>query len=199
MFPRLIINWHHELVERQFMRIYRREIHKLIVRMPPRHTKSLFISRAVPAWWLGQNPEDEIISATYAGELALDHGRAVRNWMATERYQGIFPNVSLASDSRSSSRFNTNKDGIYISVGIGGAITGRGANCLLMDDLYKDRAAADSKAIRKQVLDFYEAVASTRLQPNAVEILTMTSWNDSGLDSILIKKGIEAMSKKAAK
>ena len=129
------LGWHIEALAKKLEAVERGEIKRLMVFMPPRHCKSLLCSQFFPSWYLGRHPDKQVITATYGDDLARDFGRKVRNLIATQEYHSIFPKVSLAEDSAAIGKFNTSEDGVYIATGIGGAITGRGADCLTGDTL----------------------------------------------------------------
>ena len=101
--------------------------------MPPRHGKSELASRRFPAWYLGRYPSEQIIAASYNSDLANDFGREVRNIVNSPDYRNVF-DVELSQDSKAANRWHTNKQGMYVAAGVGTAVTGRGANILLIDD-----------------------------------------------------------------
>lgn len=111
------------------------EIKRLLVTMPPRAGKSQIASRLFPAWYLGRNPNKNIIFTTYGQDFADDFGRQVRNYIANDKYSAVFPEVKLSSDSASVKKFSLNSGGGYFAVGAGGAITGRGADCIAEGEL----------------------------------------------------------------
>ena len=117
--------------------------------MPPRHTKSEFASNLFPAWMMGRNPKIKIIEATHTAELSYNFGRKVRNLFDQQEFQDVFPDVKLAEDSKASGRFNTNKGGEYFAAGVGGAITGRGADLLIIDDPHSEQDAINENNFDK--------------------------------------------------
>lgn len=120
-------------------------IKRLVIAMPPRHGKSLLSSQNFPAWYLGRHPDRSIITSTYAQELASDFGRRVRNLVADPLHSDVFPKCRLTGDSAAVHRFNLKAGGAYFAVGVGGPITGRGADLLLIDDAVKNREEAYSE------------------------------------------------------
>jgi intein/homing endonuclease len=126
----------------------------LIVMMPPRHGKSQTTSIYFPSWYLGKNPDKHIITASYSGELALDFGGKTRGILEDQAFKQIF-DVNLKIDEKAKGRWLTDKGGSYTSVGVGGAITGRGANILLIDDPIKNREEAESQLIRNKHWDWF--------------------------------------------
>lgn len=159
-----------------------------MVTMPPRHGKTWTTSHLFPAWFIGRNPEQYVIATTYAQEFADDMGRAVRNIVADPLFAEVFPGCRLADDSASIRRFATKAGGSYFAVGAGGPITGRGADLLLIDDPIKDRESADSEALRRQLRDWYTAVAYTRLMPGGRIVLIQTRWREDDLAGWLLKE-----------
>jgi predicted phage terminase large subunit-like protein len=156
--------------------------------VPPRHGKSMLTSEHFPPWMLGRNPSQSIVCATYAQDLADDFGRKVRNQMVDPLYAQIFPACKVSPDSASVSRIATEAHGNYFAVGIGGPLTGRGANVLLIDDPHKDRADAESPVMRKRAKDWFQSVAYTRLMDNGAVILMMTRWHEDDLAGWLLKE-----------
>ena len=141
IWPEFICGEHHKIFAQKLEDIAKGKINRLIVNMPPRHTKSEFASTYFPAWFMGKFPNKKIMQTTHTGELAVRFGRKVRNLMDGEDYKGIFPDVSLSADSKSAGRWETNKGGEYFAAGVGGAITGRGADLLIIDDPHSEQDA----------------------------------------------------------
>jgi hypothetical protein len=148
----------------------------------------MLTSEHFPAWYLGRNPDTSIVCATYAQDLADDFGRKVRNQMIDPLFGEIFPECVVSSDSASVSRLSTEQHGNYFAVGIGGPLTGRGANVLLVDDPHKDRADAESVVMRKRAKDWFQSVAYTRLMDGGAVILMMTRWHEDDLAGWLLKE-----------
>jgi len=183
---------HHRLIARKLEAVERGEIDRLMIFMPPRHGKSMLASEFFPAWYLGRNPDHYVVAATYGQELADDFGRKVKNQLIEPAYQGIFPGVTLADDSKSSKRFHVNgseggfehqvtQRGAYYAVGVGGPLTGRGAHLMLIDDPIKNRDDADSEIVRKKLKDWYTSTAYTRLMPGGKIIVIQTRWHEDDL------------------
>jgi len=179
-YPDYDINWHHRVLASKLEGIEQGKIKKLAVFMPPRHGKSELTSLQFPAWMLGRKPNTRIIMSSYNDNLATDFGRRTRNLVDTQEYRNVF-DIRLAQDSTSAGRWNTNKGGYYVSVGIGGAATGKGADILIIDDPHKNRKEAESPLKRKEVLEWYRSVAKTRLSPEGAVILVLTRWHDADL------------------
>ncbi len=177
---------HHKIICEKLEAVERGEIDRLMIFAPPRHTKSELASRRFPAWYLGRNPKKQIITATYSGDLASDFGRDVRNIVAEQEYLNLFPKVHLRDDSKAANRWHTNHGGVYVSVGVGGAIMGRGAHIALIDDPLKNRKEADSETIRDGIWDWYTSTLYTRLMPGGAIVLIQTRWHEDDLAGRLL-------------
>ena len=119
VWPEFISGRHHKIMAQAFERVARGECKRLIINMPPRHTKSEFASYLLPAWFLGKYPNKKIIQSSNTGELAVGFGRKVRNLVDTEVYREIFPELTLQQDSKAAGRWNTSKGGDYFAIGVG--------------------------------------------------------------------------------
>jgi len=159
--------------------VERGELRRLILCLPPRHGKSVSAARLFPAWALGRDPRRNIVLASYGAELAEGHSRAARAFVASERFP--FPETRLASDSTAVARWNTSAGGGMLAVGVHGALTGFGADVAIVDDAFKDRAEADSEAIREAVWRWFGEVLLTRLSPRGAVILVGTRWHPDDL------------------
>jgi predicted phage terminase large subunit-like protein len=179
---------HHKLIVDRLEAVERGETKRLMIFLPPRHGKSWLASQIFPAWYLGRHPEREIISATYGQELSDHFGRRVRTMVSDPLHRAIFSQFRLANDPASMRQFNTTAGGSYYAVGRGGAITGRGADLLLIDDPLKDQEEASSDVIRGDLHDWYTAVAYPRLQPGAAVVLISTRWHEDDLAGRLLRQ-----------
>jgi predicted phage terminase large subunit-like protein len=168
---------HHHLICDALERVEAGKCKRLMVCMPPRHGKSELTSRRFPAWFLGRNPHRSIIAASYNSELAGDFGRDVRNISREQEFKNLFE-MRLAEDSTAAGRWHTNGGGGYVAAGVGTAITGRGANVLLIDDPFKDRESADSERMRDRTYNWYLSTAYTRLEGGLSENDEDDLWND---------------------
>jgi predicted phage terminase large subunit-like protein len=130
MWPSFISGRHHAKMAEAFEKVANGEIKRLIINMPPRHTKSEFASYLLPAWFLGKNPGKKVIQTSHTAELAVGFGRKVRNLVDTDAFHDVFPDLVLQSDSKAAGRWNTSKGGDYFAIGVGGAVTGKGADCV---------------------------------------------------------------------
>lgn len=172
-------------------RVERGECKRLIIEAPPRHTKSELASRRFPAWYLGRNPDRQLITSTYSGEFAADFGRDVRSIVDSTECSVLFPHLKLRDDSKAANRWHTQDGGVYISVGVGGAITGRGAHLALIDDPFKNRQEADSELIRESVWKWYSSTLRTRLMPGGAIVLILTRWHEDDLAGRLLEKAAQ--------
>ena len=182
---------HIQLIAKNLEMLEKNEINRLAVFMPPRHGKSMLCSEFFPAWYLGNNPNEFVIQSTYAQELADDFGRKVRNQIVSPDFNSVFPQVGLRSDSTSAKRFHTMQGGTYSAVGAGGAITGRGAHLLIIDDPIKGREDAESEVQRKNLIEWYKSVAYTRLQPGGKIIIIQTRWHQDDLAGHILNESKE--------
>jgi len=134
MWPSFIAGRHHARMAEAFERVVAGTCKRLIINMPPRHTKSEFASYLLPAWFLGKFPNKKVIQTSHTAELAVGFGRKVRNLVDTDQYHKVFPDLVLQADSKAAGRWNTSKGGDYFAIGVGGAVTGKGADLLIIDD-----------------------------------------------------------------
>jgi predicted phage terminase large subunit-like protein len=186
VWPNAILGAHHEKVASAFDRIANGTLKRLIINMPPRHTKSEFASYLLPAYLMGRDPRTKAIEATHNSELAVRFGRKVRDLMDMDVYKEVFPEVSLKQDSKAAGRWDTNKGGEYFAVGVGGAMTGRGADILIIDDPHSEQDAQSDLAL-DNCWEWYSSGPRTRLQPGGAVVLVMTRWGTKDLTARLIK------------
>lgn len=186
VWPEAIFGAHHTKMADAFNRIADGTLKRLIVNMPPRHTKSEFSSYLLPAFIMGRKPKTKIIQATHTGELAVRFGRKVRNLMDGEAYKQIFPDVALRADSKAAGRWDTDHGGEYFAVGVGGAMTGRGADLLIIDDPHSEQDALSELAM-ENAWDWYTSGPRQRLQPGGAIVIVMTRWNTKDLTARLVK------------
>jgi len=175
-------------------------ISRLMIEMPPRHGKSEMASRKFPAWLMGRRPDTRVILASYGADLASKHSREVRNLIMSQRYQALFGGLSskdepveLSADSRSVAAWDVAAPhrGGMVAVGVGGGITGLGADLLILDDLFKNREEAESEGRREFVDDWYKSSAYTRLEQYSAIILFFTRWHPDDQAGRLIKRMAE--------
>ena len=181
---------HHKIMADAFERVANGELKRLIINMPPRHTKSEFASYLFPAWFLGRYPEKKIIQTAHTAELAVGFGRKVRNLINNPDYQKIFKGIELSTDSKAAGRWNTNKGGDYFAIGVGGAVTGKGADVLVIDDPHSEQEAAVgayNPEVYDKVYEWYTSGPRQRLQPGGAIIIVMTRWSKRDLTGQIIK------------
>lgn len=154
---------------------------------PPRHTKSELASRRFPAWYLGRNPDRQVIFSTYAQDFADDFGRDVRGIVSGDEYGRLFE-TAVRDDSRAANRWHTTTGGVYVAVGAGGPITGRGAHLAIIDDPVKNRDDADSETIRNRIWKWYTSTLRTRLMPGGAIVLILTRWHEDDLAGRLLEQ-----------
>ena len=177
---------HHKRVAKEFEKLATDRGSRIIINMPPRHTKSEFASYLLPAWLIGKNPALKIIQTTHTAELAVRFGRKVRNLMEMSEYQEVFPDVDLKADSKAAGRWETAQGGEYYAAGVGGAITGRGADLLIIDDPHSEQDALSETAM-ENAYEWYTSGPRQRLQPGGSIVLVMTRWSMKDLTAKLIK------------
>lgn len=193
VWPSFIAGRHHAKMADAFERVARGECKRLIINMPPRHTKSEFASYLLPAWFLGKYPHKKIIQCSHTAELAVGFGRKVRNLVDTEVYHNIFPDLILASDSKAAGRWNTSKGGDYFAIGIGGAVTGKGADVLIIDDPHSEQEAAIAEInpdIYDKTYEWYTSGPRQRLQPGGSIVIVMTRWSKRDLTGQILKDAL---------
>ena len=184
MWPDFVEGSHHRHIAEKFNKLATGEINRLIVNMPPRHTKSEFASFLLPSWMVGRNPKLKIIQTTHNAELAVRFGRKAKNLIDSEDYQKIFK-TTLQEDSKAAGRWETSQGGEYFAAGVGGAITGRGADLLIIDDPHSEQDAM-SKTSLDSAYEWYTSGPRQRLQPGGKIVLVMTRWSTRDLTGKLI-------------
>jgi len=190
MWPDFVKGPHHSKTAAKLQELADGKIKRLIVNMPPRHTKSEFASFLFPAFMMGMNPKLKIIQTTHTAELAYRFGRKVRNLMGTGEYKNVFENVNLSADSKAAGRWETNYGGEYFAAGVGGAITGRGADLLIIDDPHSEQDALSETAM-DSAYEWYTSGPRQRLQPGGRILIVMTRWSTKDLTGQLMKAQTE--------
>jgi len=190
VWPEFISGRHHKIMAKAFERVANGECKRLIINMPPRHTKSEFASYLLPAWFLGKFPNKKVIQSSNTGELAVGFGRKVRNLVDSENYKAIFPTLHLQQDSKAAGRWNTSKGGDYFAIGVGGTVTGKGANLLIIDDPHSEQEAAlaaGNPEVFDKVYEWYTSGPRQRLQPGGAIVIVMTRWAQRDLTGQVLK------------
>lgn len=187
MWPVFISGAHHKIMADAFERVANGQLKRLIINMPPRHTKSEFASFLLPAWFLGKFPHKKIIQTAHTAELATGFGRKVRNLVSSEPYQKVFQ-TKLSSDSKAAGRWNTHMGGDYFAIGVGGAVTGKGADLLIIDDPHSEQEAKQANpAVFDGVYEWFTSGPRQRLQPGGAIIIVMTRWSKRDLTGQILK------------
>ena len=188
MQPDYIVGKHHRMLADMLMDIERGDKDRICVNIPPRHGKSQLVSIYFPAWFLGRNPNKKVMMVSHTTDLAVDFGRKVRNLISTDDYKAIFPTVSLAADSKSAGRWNTNVGGEYYACGIGSSIAGRGADLLLVDDPHSEQDVINGNCeVFEKAYDWFTFGARTRLMPGGRVAIIQTRWHMDDLTGRVTK------------
>jgi len=190
VWPEFIEGAHHRHIAKKFNELAKGKISRLIVNMPPRHTKSEFASYLLPSWMVGRNPKLKIIQATHTGELAIKFGRKAKHLIDSEEYAKIFE-TTLQEDCKAAGRWETAQGGEYFAAGVGGAITGRGADLLIIDDPHSEQDAMNLTALER-AYEWYTSGPRQRLQPGGKIVCVMTRWNTKDLTGMLMQSQKEA-------
>jgi predicted phage terminase large subunit-like protein len=173
-------NWHHEVIAKKLEEVEEGTCRRLMLFMPPRHGKSELATKKFPAWYLGRNPAREIMCCSYSSDLAEEFGRATRDIVDDRLHQAVFPDSFLRKGSKSATRWRVGAGrGGFLATGVGGSITGMGANVLIIDDPVKNREEANSDTYRRKVWDWYTSTAFTRLEKDGAVILIMCMTGDT--------------------
>ena len=175
MWPGFINGAHHKIMAKKFQEIAEGKCKRLIINMPPRHTKSEFASYLLPAWFLGKYPDKKIIQCSDA-------------------YSRVFPGIGLKSDSKAAGRWDTNEGGNYFAIGVGGTVTGKGADLLIIDDPHSEQEAAiaaSNPEVYDKVYEWYSSGPRQRLQPGGAIVVVMTRWSLKDLTGRILKSSIE--------
>lgn len=173
---------HHQVIGQALMELEAGRIDRLMIEAPPRHGKTQQIGIDFPVWYLNRNPDEAVVYATYSAERASDVGTMVRGLQQSDYVRALWPGNEIYRRSNAARRFKLAQHaGTYSAVGIGGALTGRGANLLVMDDTIKDRVMADSPTHQRRAREWYSSVARTRMEPGGRIVSMMTRWADNDL------------------
>ena len=194
VWPSFIAGRHHAKMAAAFEEVANGTCKRLIINMPPRHTKSEFASYLLPAWFLGKFPGKKIIETAHTAELAVGFGRKVRNLVDSEAYKSIFPNVGLQSDSKAAGRWATNHGGDYFAIGVGGAVTGKGADILIIDDPHSEQEATVAESnpeVYDKTYEWYTSGPRQRLQPGGAIVIVMTRWSKKDLTGQVLKSALQ--------
>ena len=191
MAPILVSDWkmgrHIALISNKLKQLESGEIKRLMVFLPPRSSKSVICSKLFPAWYIGRNPQHEILPVSHSDQLSSDFGRSVRDVVNSEEFQNIFKGVSLRTDVRAAGKWKTNQGGTYYAAGVRSQIAGRGANIAILDDVMSEEDSY-SEAGRRYVKEWYPAGLRTRLMPNGSILIINTRYHFDDLCGWLLKQ-----------
>lgn len=193
------VNWHHELICQKLDEFIAGNIRRLVISVPPRNGKTELVSRRLPAYLFGKDPEAQIIACSYGADLAQHNNRDVQRIIDSKEYAAVFPDTYLNDSNvrtdahgsyiRNSDTFEiVGHSGAYNCSGIGGAITGKGMNYGIVDDYHKNREEAESPTMRQKVWDWYQDVFATREEGEGSILVTATRWHKDDLIGRLLKK-----------
>ena len=194
VWPEFIEGKHHKKIADKFNKLAKGEIKRLIINMPPRHTKSEFASYLLPSWMVGRKPNLKIIQTTHTTELAIRFGRKAKTLMDSPEYKEVFK-TRLREDSQAAGKWETEQGGEYYAAGVGSAITGRGADLLIIDDPHSEQDALNVQALER-AYEWYTSGPRQRLQPGGAIVVVMTRWNMKDLTGMLLKSQKELKSDK---
>lgn len=184
MWPVFIYGAHHAKMAAAFERVINGKCKRLILNLPPRSTKSELTCWLLVAWFLGKFPGRQVIQCSHTADLATDFGRKVRDLIDTDEYRAIFPGTKLKVDNKGAGKWATTEGGVYFAVGSGGAVTGRGADLLVIDDIHSEQDAKQAE-YRPEIFDmayeWYTSGPRQRLQPDAAIIIIQTRWSKRDL------------------
>ena len=195
MWPQFIEGRHHREMGKIYDAVTKKELNRVMIHLPPRHTKSEFASWNFPAQYFGHHPSHKIMQISNTAELASGFGRRVRDSMESREYAEIFEEVTVKADSRSAGRWNTNRGGDYFATGVGGAIAGRGADALIIDDPHTEaqaQAAVYDPKVYDDAYEWYRVGPRQRLQPGAAIIIVMTRWAKRDLAGQVFNHAVES-------
>ncbi len=186
VWPEMLVGSHHKEIAEKFDRVVSGQCKRLIIAMPPRHGKSQLGSYLFPAYLMGKMPQSKLIVGSHTAELAQRFGRMIRNLVDDERYKELFPGTSLSADSKAAGRWSTNQGGEAFFIGKGGAMTGRGGDVIILDDILDEQDAVSDTAM-ENTWEWYTSGPRQRLQPGGAIILINTRWKTDDVAGRLLK------------
>ena len=188
VYPNYSVGAHHRKMAKIFEDVAAGRKKRVIINIAPRHGKSELTSYLFPAWFLGQKPDAKIIMATHTASLSEQFGRRVRNLIDGEDYKRIFPETNLSSDSKSAGSWATSQHGQYYAVGVGGALAGRGADLLVIDDPHSEQdVKSGTGTVFEQAWSWYQTGPRQRLMWGGAIIVVMTRWSQLDLTGMLLE------------
>jgi len=187
VWPEMLVGEHHKIIAEAFDRVIAGQCKRLMIAMPPRHGKSQMGSYLFPAYLMGKLPASKLIVGSHTAELAQRFGRMIRNLVDDERYKELFPDVGLSVDSKAAGRWNTKGGGEAFFIGKGGAMTGRGGDIVVLDDILDEQDALSDTAM-ENTWEWYTSGPRQRLQPNGSIIIINTRWKTDDLTGRLLRQ-----------
>ena len=195
VYPFLEVQPFHAVYYRALEAFARGEVRKMIITMPPQHGKSVGATTLLPAYMLGIDPDMRIAIASYSGSLASKFNRRVQRILESEEYASLFPDTTIKRGSKPANYIRTadeveiiGRDGVLLSVGREGSLTGNRVDCFILDDLYKDAMEANSPIIRENCWEWYTSVVRTRMHNASRELMVFTRWHEEDLIGTIIRK-----------
>jgi len=186
VWPEMIVGEHHRLIAEKLDRVVSGECKRLMIAMPPRHGKSQMGSYLFPAYLMGRVPRSKLIVGSHTAELSQRFGRMIRNLVSEDRYKEVFPDMTLSADSKAAGRWDTSQGGEAFFIGKGGAMTGRGGDIVILDDIL-DEQDAQSDTAMDNTFEWYTSGPRQRLQPNGSIIVINTRWRTDDLTGRLLR------------
>ena len=186
VWPEMLVGEHHRRICAALDRVIAGKCKRLMIAMPPRHGKSQLGSYLFPAYLMGKLPQSKLIVGSHTAELAQRFGRMIRNLVDDERYKELFPDTQLSADSKAAGRWATNQGGEAFFIGKGGAMTGRGGDVVILDDILDEQDAISETAM-ENTWEWYTSGPRQRLQPNGAIIVINTRWKTDDLSGRLLK------------
>jgi predicted phage terminase large subunit-like protein len=182
-------NWHLDVMAEKLERVRKGEICRLAIALPPRHLKSHMVSVAFVAFVLGHDPARQIICASYAQDLADKLSRDCRALVGSAFYRALFP-FELAADKQAIGEFATARGGFRLATSVGGVLTGRGADLVIIDDPLKAEEAW-SDARRGAVNEWFDTALISRLNDKArgAIVIVMQRLHEDDLIGHVMAKG----------
>ena len=187
VWPEMLVGEHHKRIAKALDRVVSGECKRLMIAMPPRHGKSQMGSYLFPAYLMGKMPDTKLIVGSHTAELAQRFGRMIRNLVEDEKYKELFPKMALSADSKAAGRWNTAQGGEAFFIGKGGAMTGRGGNVVVLDDILDEQDAVSETAM-ENTWEWYTSGPRQRLQPGGAIIVINTRWKTDDLSGRLLKQ-----------
>jgi predicted phage terminase large subunit-like protein len=187
VWPEMIVGEHHRRIAAALDRVVSGKCKRLMIAMPPRHGKSQMGSYLFPAYLMGKLPQSKLIVGSHTAELAQRFGRMIRNLVEDEKYGELFPDTKLSADSKAAGRWNTRQGGEAFFIGKGGAMTGRGGDIIVLDDILDEQDAVSETAM-ENTWEWYTSGPRQRLQPNGAIIIINTRWKTDDLSGRLLRQ-----------